>query len=145
MSHPLLIRAEALRACEAKFLTRPLRWGATDCVKLAALAMRKQGHTVGPLKGVRYRSKAGALKAFRTAGYGDLCAAVDATGLARIAPAMTLPGDLLAMRAPDDDPFGASIAVVHTGAARRLIGLDGQSTFRVVIPDLSFVLAAWRV
>lgn len=145
MTHPMLKRTQAVDACSKRFLNAPLKWGSTDCVKLAALAMRKQGHTVTPLKGVRYRSKTSALKAFKASGFDSLVAGVDATGLTRIAPAMTLPGDLIALRTPDDDPFGASVGVVHTGAARRLITLDGEGTFRVTVPDLDYVVAAWRV
>lgn len=144
--HPMMIRRAAVDACAKKFLDRPKKWGERDCVKLAALALRKQGFgIIQPLKGVRYRTKTSGMKRFKESGFSDLVAAVDELGLQQIAPAMTLPGDLIAVKAPEDDPFGASLMVVHTGAARRLIGLNDDGIFRVVIPDMDYVLAAWRV
>ena len=144
--HPMMIRRAAVDACAKKFVDRPVKWGERDCVKLFALALRKQGFgIIEPLKGVRYRTKTSGMKRFKESGFPNLVDAVDKLGLTRIAPSMTLPGDIVAMQAPDDDPFGASLMVVHTGATRRLIGLDGEGMFRVVIPDMKFVLAAWRV
>ena len=142
--HPMLVRTEAVDACAAKFLNHPMKWGVRDCVKLGALAMRKQKRPVAPLKGARYKTEIGALKFMKSSGFDNLVQAVDATGLVRIAPAMTLPGDLVAVRV-DDNPFGVSIAVVHTGSCRRLLFLDSDRIFRIGVPDLSYIAAAWRV
>ncbi|XBQ15795.1 MAG: hypothetical protein ABL308_12660 [Oceanicaulis sp.] len=143
--HPAAARQRAVSACLKKFDERALSFGKADCVRLAALALRKQGVAIPLLKGVQYRTRVGAMKALAASGFSDLCAAVDALGLARIAPASAWPGDLIAMPTPDGDPFGASLMVVHTAGARRVIGLDGHGVFRVVAPDLSCCLAAWRV
>jgi len=150
--HVALIRQRAVSACLKTFDERALSFGKADCVKLAALALRKQGVTVPLLRGVRYGSKTRALSALKATGCVDLCAAVDRLGLVRLegepgetAPARTWPGDLIAMPAGKDDPFGASLCVVHTAGARRVIGLFEDKVFRVVKPDLALCLAAWRV
>lgn len=143
--HGALVRQRAVAACLKKFDGRARKFGQADCVKLAALALRKQRVAVPLLRGVQYRSLTSAVRALQDTGCADLCEAVDALGLARIAPAMTWPGDLIAMPVPDDDPFGASLMVVHTAGARRVLGFDGHGTIRVVQPDLKACLAAWRV
>ena len=140
----LLARQQAVSACVKRFVGQPLNWGRTDCVKLCALALRKQGHPVPLLKGVRYSSEQTALRRFREQGLSSLCDAVDALGLVKIAPAMAMPGDLIALPTPEGDAFKASLMVVHTAAARRVIGLDGQGAFAVLVPNLELTLACWR-
>ncbi len=147
-----LARQRAVSACLKKFDGRTLAYGKADCVKLAALALRKQGVAVPLFRGVQYRSLTGAVRALKASGCCDLIAAVDVLGLARLegepgeaAAARTWAGDLIAMPAPDEDPFGASLMVVHTAGARRVIGFDGEGVIRVVEPDLDLCVAAWRV
>ena len=141
----LLARQRAVSACLKRFEGAPLIWGKTDCVRLCALALRKQGHAVPLLKGVRYSSEQTALRRFKEQKIESLCDAVDALGLVKIAPAMALPGDLLALPTPEGDAFKASLMVVHTPAARRVIGLDGLGSFAVLVPNLDLTLACWRV
>jgi hypothetical protein len=143
--HNSLVRQRAVSACLKKFDERPRKFGSADCVKLAALALRKQRVAVPLLRGVQYRSLTSAVRALEATGCADLCEAMDALGLSRIGPAMTWPGDILAMPVPDEDPFGASLMVVHTAGARRVLGFDGHGVIRVVQPDLTCCLAAWRV
>jgi hypothetical protein len=151
-SRRTLARQRAVSACLKKFDGRPQAFGKADCVKLTALALRKQGVAVPLLRGVQYRSLTGAVRALEATGCCDLIAAVDALGLARLegepgepAPARTWAGDVIAMPVPDEDPFGASLMVVHTAGARRVIGFDGEGVIRVVEPDLNLCIAAWRV
>ena len=142
----LLVRQRAVSACLHRFEGAPLIWGKTDCVRLCALALRKQGHAVPLLKGVRYSSEQTALRRFREQKIESLCEAVDALGLVRIAPAMALPGDLIAMPPGEGNPFGAALGVIHTPAARRIIAAsDDTHEFRVLAPDLSQALCVWRV
>lgn len=144
-TNALLARQRAVSACVNRFVGRPLVWGKTDCVKLCALALRKQGHPVPLLKGVRYSSEQTALRRFKEQKLSSLCDAVDALGLVKIAAAMAMPGDLIALPTPEGDAFKASLMVVHTPAARRVIGLDGQGAFAVLVPSLELTLACWRV
>ncbi len=143
--HGALVRQRAVSACLKKFDGRARKFGSADCVKLAALALRKQRVSVPLLRGVQYRSLTAAVRALESTGCADLCEAVDALGLARIPPAMTWPGDLIAMPVPDEDPFGASLCVVHTAGARRVLGMYEDGVIRVLQPDLTKALAAWRV
>lgn len=142
----LLVRQQAVTACVNRFVGQPLIWGKTDCVKLCALALRKQGHPVPLLKGVRYSSEQTALRRFKEQKLSSLCDAVDALGLVKIAPAMAMPGDLIAMPAGDQNPFGCGLGVVHTPASRRIIAAsDDTQEFRVLAPELSQALCVWRV
>jgi phosphomannomutase len=145
MTHKLIKRQRTVEAVAKKFVDRRRKYGEVDCVRLSALALRKGGHTIPALRNQRYKSIKGARDALHSAGYSTLIEAVDDMGLAEIAPLSTLPGDLIAMPVPDDDPFGASLMVVHTAGAKRVIGFDGDGSIRVVVPDLSACLKAWRV
>lgn len=142
--HNLLLRQRAVKACLDRFAGQRLEWGRRDCVKLAALALRKQGVPVPLLKGVRYSSAATGLRRLQELDHDDLAAAVDATGLPRIAPAMALPGDLVALPGRDGDPFAVSLMVVVTAGCARLLGLDGTGRFAVIAPA-GLYECAWRV
>jgi len=143
--HIMLVRQRAVSVCVKRFNERALAFGSNDCVKMAALALRKQRVTVPLLRGVQYRSKTKALSALKASGCIDLVDAVDRMGFVRIAPAMTWPGDLIAMPASDGDPFGCSLCVVHTAGASRVLAVHEDRVIRVIEPDLSKCLAAWRV
>ncbi len=139
--HDLLRRKAAADACVRRFAGKPLRWGQTDCVKLAALAMRKQGVTVPLLRGVRYSSEATALRRLRELGFDCLSAAMDATGLVRIAPARALPGDIVGLPSlrPDWD-----VALCVAGNNGTVFGFLGEDRKGQSVRPLKTV-CAWRV
>jgi len=139
----LLVRQRAVDACLKRFAGQALRWGRTDCVKLTALALRKQGVSVPQLKGLRYRSALGAAKALEATGHDNLLAAMDATGLARIAPAAAWPGDIVGLPS-DDDRFDVALTVCIAPGSNRVLSLDGAARFGVVRPSGMFT-GAWRV
>ncbi|MFT6460703.1 MAG: hypothetical protein ACJA0Y_000192 [Maricaulis maris] len=139
----LLVRQRAVDACLKRFAGQALRWGRTDCVKLTALALRKQGVSVPQLKGLRYRSALGAAKALEATGHDNLLAAMDATGLARIAPAAAWPGDIVGLPS-DDDRFDVALTVCVSPGSTRLLSLDGAGRFGVIKPS-SLFCGAWRV
>ena len=141
MSHDIVIRMEAVQAAADKFVDKPLEWGRIDCVKLAALVMRKQGVPVRLLKGVRYTNPETALRKMRKMGFDDLNAAMDATGLARIAPASAIVGDIVSARS--ETTFGQALLVV--AGSGRLLGFDGDHICRVIVPRWLGDEAAWRV
>lgn len=139
--HPLIRRQQAVEACVQRFVGKPYEPGVRDCVKLASHVMHKMGRRVGLTKSVRYTSERGALKALKALGFKDLMEAVDATGMARIAPAMALPGDIVAL--PADGLFGCALAVT-AGNSLVLGFLDDQAgcvRIRLDMPPI----AAWRV
>jgi hypothetical protein len=136
----LIKRQRAAQACIDAFLHRPLKFGVHDCVRLAAFNCRKLGIAVPDLKGLKYRTEAGAVKALKAQGYADLIEAVDAMGFARIAPATRWPADIVALPPAEGTPWGASLMIAGTNG--RLIGLS-NGVFHVVEPA-QFV-CAWRV
>lgn len=136
----LIKRQRAAQACVDAYLHRPLKFGTHDCLRLAAFDCRKLGIAVPDLKGERYRTEAGALKALKARGYADLIEAVDAQGFARIAPAMTWPADIVALPPAEGTPWGASLMIAVGNG--RLLGLS-NGVFQVIQPA-QFV-CAWRV
>lgn len=142
----LLIRNEAVAACQARFDGKARQYGAVDCVQSTRVILRKAGVKIPQLKGKTYGSRGKGAALLRATGYASLVDALDALGLERVAPAATLPADILALPVPDDDPFGASLFVVTAAGARRAFGFDPiTSRFAVGAPDLTACLAAWRV
>ena len=104
-------RAAAAEACRQRFYGKAYDPGVRDCVKLATHALIKMGHGAGPVKGLRYDTEAKGYRLMLKAGFKSLPEALDAMGLPRIAPAAALQGDLIAMDAGADNPFGASMMV----------------------------------
>ena len=134
-------RTRAVKACKQKFENQCLDWGRADCVKLAALAMLKQGITGPLLRGVRYSSEATALKRLQDMNCASLGAAMDATGLVRIAPARALPGDILGLPSLSPD-WDVALAIVETN--RAAFGFFGPDHRGQSIRPLEIV-CAWRV
>jgi hypothetical protein len=133
-------KGHAAQACIDRFDGKAFAYGKRDCVLLAAHLLRARGVKTTPLKGVRYSTLAGAVKALRRTGCADLPAAIDALGLVRIAPARAVTGDLIAMPSDDGCPFGCALAVAAgNGRAFGFFEGVGQS----VVPRE--YVAAWRV
>lgn len=144
--NPLLARDRAVRACVERFNKKRRQYGSVDCVKCTAMVLRSAKVKIPFLKGKTYGTKKRAAELLRATGHESLVECMDALGLERIAPAATLPGDVIALPVPEDDPFGASLLIVHTSGARRAFGFDPLThQFEVGIPDLSICMAAWRV
>lgn len=142
MTNPMIRRVAAAQACIDRFSGKPYALGQRDCIKLTGHALHKLGKRVSLTKGLRYSSEAGGVKAMRKLGFGSLLEAVDAAlgAEARIAPAMALPGDIVALPTEGDSPFGCALTVAVGNG--RVVGFkDG---FGLVIQPLEYV-AAWRV
>ncbi|OLF81284.1 hypothetical protein AWH62_01000 [Maricaulis sp. W15] len=137
MSHQAK-RQRAAQAALDSFLGRPQTWGRHDCAKLIGFTLHQLGVGLPLMKGVRYRSEAGAIRALRRLDLPGLAEGVDQAGLTRIAPARAWLADIVALPAPE--PFGASL-MINVGNGR-LLGLnDGHF---VVLQPTQY-LAAWRV
>lgn len=104
-------RAAAAEACWKRFYGKAYDPGKRDCVKLATHALIKMGHGSGSMKAFVYASEAQGLKLLRKAGFKSLPEALDARGLPRIAPAAAMQGDLIALDAGAENPFGAALTV----------------------------------
>lgn len=137
-------RADAVAACRDRFVGKTYDPSANrDCLRLAGHATHKMGRKVSLTKGLRYSSEAGGLRMMRKLGFASLLDAVDAAGFQRIAPAMTRPGDLIALKTETDNAFGCALTVAFDNG--RVIGfLDGVGAVcRVDDPDA--YIAAWRI
>jgi hypothetical protein len=133
-------KGHAAQACVDRFGDRPFELGKRDCVRLAAHLVRARGVKTPMLKGLRYSTLAGAIRALGQTGFADLAEGVDALGLQRIAPARAVTGDLIAMPGEDGDPFGC-VLTVAVGNGRVFGFIEGRA--QAVVPK-AFV-AAWRV
>lgn len=140
MTAIMVRRVAAAQACIDRFVGKTYDCSKNrDCIKLAGHSMHKMGRRTGLTKGLRYSSEAGGLRVMRKLGFKTLIEAVDAAGLERIAPAMALPGDIIALQT-GDSAFGCSLAVA-VGNGRVVGFVNG---FGAVLQPLQY-LTAWRV
>lgn len=144
MTKPLIIRAKAVDACMSRFNEARLDYRKADCVRLARLALVKQGVKLPLMKGVRWQSALSAAKALKAKKHKTLADAMDATGLPRIAPAFALPGDIMALETDEAGPWGVSL-VVNVGNGRVLGFVPAIEGLPVcVVFEPVRVSAAWR-
>lgn len=136
-----LLRGRAAQACVDRFAGRPYAEGQRDCVHLAAHALHQLGIGTPLLKGAKYSTPKGALRALKRTGFASLIEAVDAMGFARIAPASAWPGDLIAMES--DHPAGA-LGVALSGGDM-LAFQDGHEGAQVIGRGACRLICAWRV
>ncbi|MBP7704206.1 MAG: hypothetical protein KA105_02835 [Caulobacter sp.] len=145
MIKPLIARQRAAQACVDRFNGRALDWGRADCARLAAHALHGLGHPCAPLKGARYRSERAAMRHLLSLGHRGLMPVLDALGHPRIAPAMALPGDIIAMATPAE---GWDCALTIALGNNRVLGFAEGGEGMVCVPfqpDLTHALTAWRV
>jgi hypothetical protein len=96
------------------------------------------GHKVRLPSAGSYGTLIGATKALAKRGYADLPGALDDLGLARIAPAAALPGDILAI--PSEHAIGCLMVAVGNG---RAIGFLEDYDGAEIIQPVEYV-GAWR-
>lgn len=138
-------RFAAVEACAARFEGRALEPGVCDCVQLAAHDIRRMGRATPLLKGLRYRGERGSLRAFQKLGLTDLTEAMDQMGFVRIAPLMTWAADIVALPAPFEGPFRASLSVVAEYGAGRTLAFGPDMRCAIGVPDPRKIIAAWRI
>lgn len=135
----LLARVELTTATLQRFRGKTFRWGACDCVQIAAWHLRQFGQQPMLSKGGSYKTPMGAKRALARAGYASLAAALDALMLPRIAPAEAWVGDIV--QGDGGDAFGALGVYLGNGA---MLGFHedapGASVLRRIHLD-----TAWRV
>jgi hypothetical protein len=136
---PLLRRREVTQATLDHWKGRPFAWGSADCAQMVRRHLEGMGHKVKLAKVGSYSTAIGAKRAIHRLGYPSLIEAMDARFL-RIAPAATLPGDILALPA-DEGEFGALVIALGNGAA---LGWHPDAEGAAVMRMEKFV-AAWPV
>lgn len=139
----LLLRNEAAQAAIDAFLFKPFAWGSADCAALAIVCLTALGHR-DPLAKMRgYTTAIGAKRTLRHLGHATIEGVLDAMGLERIAPASSLPGDIVAM--PSDHGDGWPALGVNVGQNRVLGFFDVGSGGRGDFIALQAATSAWRV
>ena len=133
----LLFRRQAVDATLARFRDSAFQWGKNDCVRMAIFHVRKMGHTVKLAKSGSYSTPAGALRALKAAGYNSLFAALS-DRFEEIAPAMALPGDIIALPSDNESLPALAIRVSNNAVLHTFRG-----GFTVSQPVL--FKGAWRV
>jgi hypothetical protein len=131
--------ARAAQACIDRFAGKSYEPGKRDCAIMAAHLLHQRGIPVPVMKGLKYSTEAGAVRALKRTGCEDIIAAVDALGLERIAPASARTGDLVGLPC-DGGPWGCALTVAVGNG--RLLGFVGG--LAVVFEPKEF-LTAWRV
>ena len=136
----MLRRRRAAQAVVDRFKGVPFKYGRNDCARLAAMALRLMGHRSPMAKAGIYHSAVGAVRAMRRLGFDDLVAAIDSVGLARIAPAAALAGDLILI--PGEGAFGG--ALVMAVGNGRVLGYHEDCVGAEVLHPVEY-LTAWRL
>lgn len=134
----MLARVAATQATVRRFQGRPFRFGTTDCARLVAFHLKQLKLPVSLARAGSYRSALGARRALQRLGVASLAEALDAQGLARIAPAAAIVGDIVEL--PGEPPFGALSVAVGNG---RVIGFHQDAAGAEILQPTAFV-AAWR-
>ena len=137
--HALIRRRDAAQVTLDRYLDKPFRWGEFDCGRMVAHHLRQFGIPAGLGKAGRYTTAIGARRALQRLGVGSIAEQLDRLGLARIAPAAALIGDLIAM--PSEGPLDALAIAVGNG---RVLGFHELTPGATVLQPLR-VLDAWRV
>ena len=140
MTNPMLKRVAVAQACVAKFDGQAFAWGECDCARLAAFALQGLGYKPSYARFGRYRSALGARRALRREGFADTTDWIDSIhGLARIAPAAALPGDIVGL--PGEEGWTALTVALGNG---RLLGFHLEAAGCAVVQPLSAPTHAWR-
>jgi hypothetical protein len=141
--NPLVRRVEIAQAALDQFRGKRFQWGDNDCARLAAFVLREAGYKPNLAQFGGYRSALAARRALKSRKFATVLDWVDAVGPKRIAPAATLPGDLIAF--PGEDGWEA--LTVALGAGRVLgfteTAIDGGCS--IIDAKLGAALAAWSV
>ena len=135
----LILRQQAAQATIDRFGGKPLAYGKDDCARMAVFCLKQLGVKVSLLKAGSYSSELGAARVLKKLGHDTVSDAIDSLGLPRIAPAMCLPGDIMALPTEGDD-FGLAVAV---GNGRALAFWGGAGGVCTVVQPLRFA-HAWR-
>jgi hypothetical protein len=138
--NPMIRRQQAAQMTIDRFHGKPLSYGKDDCARMTVFCLKKLGLKVSLLKAGAYKSHLGSVRALKRLGFANISEAVDALGLPRIAPAMCLPGDIMALPSEEGDELALAVAV---GNGRVLAFWAGSGSVCTVVQPLKFTYA-WR-
>lgn len=135
----LVARVDATNKTMAKYRGKAFDWNGVSCIHLARTQLRNMGHK--PPRIPAFRSAIGAKRAMDANGYQTVADIFDGLGLARIAPAAMLVGDLAIL--PGEDGFDAVVICV----GGKLLGWHGidLSQPKIIGEAVAHITAAWRL
>lgn len=137
----LLERVTATQKTIDEFLDVEFQWGKFDCANLAATHVENFGFETVRGKARKYKTELGAKRAMHLLGCSSMEDFVDAYGFERIAPAATLPGDLVGFPGGAEDDVWTALGVV-IDAGERLIGFANGVC---MVGPTNVATVAWRV
>jgi len=140
---PLVRRVEIAQEALDTFRGKPFIWGENDCARLAALVLRRAGYKPNLAQFGDYRSDLSALRALKRRKMGSVLDWMDSLGLMRIAPASTLPSDLLSFPGASGwDGLAVSLG------GNRILAFTSDVEFHacaIIAARLELATAAWSV
>ena len=140
---PLVTRVEIAQEALDTFVGKPFDWGKNDCARLAAFVLRRAGYKPKLSQFGDYRSDRAARKALKARKMASVVDWIDSVGVMRIAPAATLPGDLIAL--PGVGGWEGLTVVLGNG---RVLGfsetVEGGGC-AVLAANVGLAVAAWSV
>lgn len=137
----MVLRGQAVDACIARFSGRALNWGKVDCAAIVSHNLRKLGISTSLIKGLKYDSERGALKALKALGVSGLEEAMNRVpGLFPIVPAMATKGDVIGFKC-EGKLWDMALTVAADGGQVFGIHAGLAVTFA---PDMRGAVAAWR-
>lgn len=147
MIQPTTRRMRAAAACRKRFHEKPYKPGTRDCPLLALHLLHHSGVRVPWAKGLKWKTEADGLRVLKGLGFASLIEAADSIdALTRIAPAMAMAGDLVAL--PTSHKLGA--LAVSMGNGSLLAFTDHSPNAEILTGVTDFVRdergpCAWRV
>ena len=141
--NPLVRRVEIAQEALDTFAGKPFVWGTNDCARLAALVLRRAGYKPNLAQFGDYRSDRSARKALKARKMTSVLDWIDSLGLMRIAPAATLPGDLLAF--PGATGWDGLAVVLGNGRILAFAGDVDDHACSIIAAKLELATAAWAV
>lgn len=140
----LPVRVAIAQSALEQFHGKPFAWGTNDCARLAAFVLRASGYKPNLSQFGEYRTDLAARRALKRRGFATVLEWIDGVkGLTRIAPAATLPGDLIAF--PGVGGWEGLTVVLGNGRVLGFTESDEMGGCAIIAANLSVALAAWRV
>jgi hypothetical protein len=141
---PLQRRVEIAQEALDTFAGKPFAWGSNDCARLAALVLRRAGYKPNLAQFGDYRSDLSARKALKLRKMSSVLDWIDSVkGPFRIAPAATLPCDLIAF--PGASGWDGLAVALGNGRVLAFSGEIEDHPAVVIAAKLDLATAAWSV
>ena len=140
---PLVRRVEIAQEALDTFAGKPFAWGTNDCARLAALVLRRAGYKPNLAQFGDYRSDLAALRALKRRKMTSVLDWIDSVGVMRIAPAATLPCDLISF--PGGSGWDGLAVALGNGRVLAFAGDVELHACSIIAAKLELATCAWSV